>query len=294
MALSTGNLQPPTRSAQELVDETQALISLPEVYMRLREVMDSGDSSMQDVAEVIAFDAALTGRLLRIANSALYNFPSRIETLTRAASLLGLRQIHDLVLAASVARAFQGLPNEVMDMVTFWHRSVHRGYLAKGLAAATGVRDAESMFIRGLLLDLGHLILYYRYPDACRQALAEGGERLDGLLSAENRLIGCNALKLGGELMRAWRMPASYTATFEYLDHPAAAGKHAKEVAVLHIAAHLTHGLDTDQLLDEIINQISQEAWDLTGLWPETVRELVETAAEDVIEAMYKVFSGPV
>lgn len=293
MALPHSTLQPRLSSAQDLVDETQALISLPEIYLRLRRVMDAGESSMQDVADVIKLDPALTARLLRIANSALYNFPARIETLSRAASVLGLRQIHDLVLAASVARAFRGLPNDLMDMMTFWHRSVYRAYLAQGLGAAAGVRDTESLFIRGLLLDLGHLILYHRHPEACREALASCGDDLDRLRAAERELIGCDAIGVGAQLMHAWHMPASYVAAFEHLDHPSAAGVHAKATALLHIAAELSFGLDTDRLLKEIIGRIKQEAWDLTDLWPETVNELVETAAEDVIEAMYQVFAAP-
>ncbi|MFM1891775.1 MAG: hypothetical protein RLZ44_852 [Pseudomonadota bacterium] len=293
MAPSTSTAELLPTSAEALAEDSQSLISLPEVYMRLREVMDAGDSSMQDVADVIALDPALTARLLRIANSALYNFPSKVETLSRAAGILGLRQIHDLVLAASVARAFVGLPNDVMDMLTFWHRSVHRGFLAKELGSAAGLRDTESLFIRGLLLDLGHLILYHHYPQACRQALAASGDDLAALLAAEQRLIGCDALSLGAELMRAWRMPPSYIASFEQLNAPEHAADQAEAVAVLHLAAHLTHGLDTDRLLSEILDAVPPAVWELTGLSPEAVTARVDNAAEDVIESMYKVFAGP-
>ena len=136
MSTPEGAAGPARVTMSELVEDSRSLISLPEVYVRLRQVMDAPDSSMEDVAKVIALDPALTARLLRIANSALYNFPAQIETLSRAVNILGLRQVHDLVLATSVAKAFNGLPNELMDMKTFWYRSIYRGFLAREFATA--------------------------------------------------------------------------------------------------------------------------------------------------------------
>jgi HD-like signal output (HDOD) protein len=291
MSTST-NAAAPRTTIEELVDDSQALISLPEVYLRLRQVMDAPDSSMDDVAKVIALDPALTARLLRIANSALYNFPSQIETLSRAVNILGLRQVHDLVLATSVAQAFAGLPNDLMDMKTFWYRSIYRGFLARELGKALGVRDTEGLFIRGLLLDLGHLVLYQRFPEACRTALAEGGDDLTALLERETALIGCDAISLGAELMRRWQLPAGMIATFDHLMQPAAAGDQAVTVAIVQLAAQLAQGLDTDLLLDQIIRQVPSATWMLLDLEPEQVHELVENASEDVLDAMYQVFTS--
>lgn len=277
-------------SAEELAKETHALASLPEVYQRLREVMASEGSSMQDAADVIALDPSFTARVLKLANSAKYNLRSQVDTVSRAAAILGLKELHDLVLVTSVTKIFDGFSNVMMDMMTFWHRSVHRAFIAENLAKATGQTNTESIFTRALLLDIGHLVLYQRAPDACRQALASSNEDFASLLANERMLIGCDALEVGAALMREWRMPESYTAAFDHLLEPKAAAEHAWSVAILHIAMHLTHGLDTDRLLKEIIGRIKQDAWDVTELWPNTVNELVEQAAEDVIEATYKIF----
>jgi len=292
MSTPEGAAGPARVTMSELVEDSRSLISLPEVYVRLRQVMDAPDSSMEDVAKVIALDPALTARLLRIANSALYNFPAQIETLSRAVNILGLRQVHDLVLATSVAKAFNGLPNELMDMKTFWYRSIYRGFLAREFATAVGMRDAESLFIRGLLLDIGHLMLYHRFPEACRTALAEGGDDLQAVLEREQALMGCDAIALGAELMRGWRLPPSTVATFEHLNHPADAGDQATAVAVVHLAAQLAHGLDTDLLLHEIVRRVDPAIWDLLRLQPGQVHDLVEAASEEVLDAMYRVFTN--
>lgn len=292
MSVSPIVKQPPISDVKALVADSQGLISLPEVYLRLREIMDSPDSSMEDVAKVIALDPALTARLLRIANSALYNFPSQVETLSRAASILGLRQIHDLVLATSVAKAFAGMPNELMDMKTYWYRCVYRGFMAKEIGEAVALRSQESLFVRALLLDIGHLILYHRFPSECRQALAEGGGDFNTELAIERERIGCDALTLGAELMRAWSLPDSMIQTFECLTNPAAADRQAKTVAIVQVAAFVTHAIDTDLLLQQVIESFDPEIWDLVGVPPTDVHDLVESASGDLLEAMYQVFAS--
>ncbi|MCW8947051.1 MAG: HDOD domain-containing protein [Sedimenticola sp.] len=278
-------------SSEQLVQDSLTLISLPAAYTRLQEVMTSEDSSMKDVADVVSLDPALAARLLRIANSAYYGLPSQVDTISRAVNILGIQQIHDLALATSVAQAFDGVPNELMDMSTFWYRSVMCGFLARELAKAAGLRAMESLFVRGLLLDIGHLVLYSRFPQESRQALAESGDDLLALFAKERQLIGCDANEVGLELMKSWKLPQSFVDSFAYLQRPENCDDIGKEVAILHIAAWITHGLNTDLLLEQMIEKIADSAWELTGLGQRDVEKVTDTVSGEMIEAMYSIFS---
>lgn len=289
--MSTDTQTPVLHSAEQLVHDSMTLISLPAAFVRLQEVMASEESSMKDVADVVSLDPALAARLLRIANSAYYGLPSQVETITRAVNILGTRQIHDLALATSVAQAFEGLPNEVMDMSTFWYRSVMCGFLARELARACGLRETESLFVRGLLLDIGHLILYSRFPEACRQALAGSGDDLLGCYRLERELIGCDANQVGTRLMETWKLPASFVGSFAHLQHPEEGESMARPAAVLHLAAWITHGLNTDLLMEQIFDRVAAPAWELTGLDRPRVVEVTETVSGEMIEAMYRIFA---
>lgn len=291
MSMSSGAQPHALHTAEQLVQDSLTLISLPAAYTRLQEVMSSEDSSMKDVADVVSLDPALAARLLRIANSAYYGLPSQVETITRAVNILGTTQIHDLALVTSVAQAFDGLPNELMDMSTFWYRSVMCGFLARELAKASGMRETESLFVRGLLLDIGHLILFSRFPEACRQALAESGDDLLGYYRLERQLIGCDANELGAQLMAAWKLPQSFVNSFVCLQHPEEGQSIAKQVAILHLAAWITHGLNTDLLMDEIFEKVAPPAWDLVGLTRPQVVQVTDTVSGEMIEAMYRIFA---
>lgn len=278
-------------TAEELAREIHDLISLPDVYLRLQEVLGRDDWSLDDVARVVSLDPALVARLLRIANSALYNFPSQIETVTRAISMLGTQQIHDLVLATSVARAFKGLPNEVMDMDTFWYRSVLCGFIARTLAEGVELRNAESVFVRGLLHDIGHLVLYNRFPEQCREALRSGRKRFSDIYDAERELIGCNANELGATILSNWGLPEVFVTSFQYLHRPADAPAHGREIALLHIAAWMTHGLDTDLLLCDLIDSTDESTWQMAGIPREVGTVAVDDASLEVVDAMYHVLA---
>lgn len=279
-------------SAERLASELKELISLPDVYLRLQQVMQSDEASMDKVAEVLTLDPALVARLLRIANSALYSFPSRVDTVTRAVSILGVQQIHDLVLATSVAKAFAGMDNAVLDMRTFWYRSVQCGILARTLAEGAGMKGGESLFVRGLLYDLGHLVLYHHYPEQCRQALAESSGEYGSLMQAERQLIGCDAALLTAELMRTWQLPDIFAQSYDYLDEPQRAPEQGREIAILNIATAITRGLDTDLLLDEVVEAIPAHVWKLVALPKEVASHALDAAAIELIDAMYRILAG--
>lgn len=281
-----------TGKAKPLAAQLQALVSLPDVYLRLQEVMRSDEAHLDQVAAVLSLDPALVARLLRIANSALFGFPSRVDTVTRAVSILGVQQVHDLVLASCVAKAFAGMDNALLDMNSFWYRSVQCGILARTLAEGAGMRGGEALFVRGLLHDLGHLVLYHHYPEQCRAALAEASDDHALLAQAERRLIGCDANTLTAELMRSWQLPAIFSESYAYLAEPHRAPQQQRGIAILHIATALTRGLDTDLLIAQILQRIPAQIWQLAELPPEVAAHALDAATIELVDAMYQVMAG--
>jgi len=76
---------------QDLVTGVIRLVSLPEVCIRVNEMMEDPSTTAKTLGEVISRDAGLTARLLKIVNSSFYGFPSKIETVSRAVTVIGLR-----------------------------------------------------------------------------------------------------------------------------------------------------------------------------------------------------------
>ena len=84
-----------------LIQEVDKLVSLPDIYYRLEEAIVDPSATTDKIAELLRSDPDLCARMLRMANSAFYSFPTKIETIERAVSTIGLRQIRELVLVTS-------------------------------------------------------------------------------------------------------------------------------------------------------------------------------------------------
>lgn len=277
----------------EMLNDSLESFSLPDVYLRLREVMESENASMNDAAKVISLDPALAARVLRMANSAFYGFRAQIDTITRAANILGMQKIHDLVLAAGVSKAFEGINNELMDLDTFWYRSVHCGFLAQAIAEGAGLPNAETLFVRGLLHDIGHLVLFAYYPESCREALAQADEGLEARLYQEHLIIGVDAMEFAAELARNWQLPKSFADSYQHLMRPEdVAGPLAREIALLHIAVQLSSGVDSDLLISDIIGGIRPPVWRIAELPPDVGSAALDSSTMDMVDAMYRVLTS--
>ena len=215
------------------------LISLPDAYLRLKATIDDPEYRLEDVAEAIRSDPALTTRVLKLINSPYFGLAAKIETVFRAVSLLGTQQIHDLALATCVSDTLNRHARTTLDMHQFWKRSVYCGLAAQGLAQQLGLMDSERLFVCGLLFDLGHLILYQNIPDQTEAALRTSRQNCQPLVEVERTEIGLDYARVGATLMRQWSFPVCLIETNEFHPEPMRAQQHPVETAMVHIAAML-------------------------------------------------------
>lgn len=213
------------------------LPSLPEVFLKSSELLDDPRSSATQLGEIVAIDPSLTARLLKLVNSPFYGFAAKITTLPRAISLIGMRELRELILATCAVDFFSGLPNDLMDMKTFWSHSVRCALIAKILANQQTHEDlGESMFTAGLLHNIGSLILYNRLPELARDALSQARYQNISLDQTERTLIGFDHAMLGAELMKMWNLPEMLQQITLYHHSIEYTSPYASHIAIIQIA----------------------------------------------------------
>ena len=146
--------------------------------------------------------------MLRVANSALYQFPSAVESVTKAVSIIGTAQIRNLALSMSVASSFEGLPNELVSMQNFWRHSLLCALTARQLAKLIGGCDPDALFTAGLLHDIGELIIFNRLPGQAKEALLmvlDSAEEIQ-VHQAEQQVMGFDHSEVGGALAKEWNL----------------------------------------------------------------------------------------
>jgi HD-like signal output (HDOD) protein len=206
---------------EDLVKGSLRLVSLPEIVIKVSRMVDDPRCSGAAIAQAIGTDPALAARLLRIANSPFYGFPSRIETLARAVTVIGTRGLRDLVLATTAIRLISRLG--VMDMRAFWRHSLLCGMGARILAARAGLPEPEALFVSGLLHDVGQVIILMKLPEMGRETRMRAEDCGLPLHLLERSVMGFDHADVGGELLRQWMLPRSVWEAVKHHHDPAGA-----------------------------------------------------------------------
>ncbi len=225
----------PDDAIEQRLKEITDLISLPEVYLKVRQLMKDPDSDIYDFAAVISVDPNLCSRVLRLVNSAYFGFPEPVESIPRAVNMIGIGQLHNMVLGVSAISSLE-LPNDILPLQTFWRASLFSGVLARLLGEKLKLADSENLFIAGLLHEIGHLVLYSKFPLqalAARQLAEEQGQRIH---EAELEILGCHYGDIGAMLMANWNLSDKLQSLTRNHPNPTFVDERQLETALMHVA----------------------------------------------------------
>ncbi len=258
-------------SVSQLVKQVDNLVSLPGVFYRVNELVESPTAGMEQIGEIISQDPGLTARVLRMANSAMYGFSRKVDTVARALTTIGTKKLRDLVLATSTIDAFEGIPNELVTMEDFWTHSIRCGCAAKLLAEQSGRRaTADSLFVAGLLHDIGQLVIFSQLPGESHAILTRAMEDVDetAISRYEHEQLGFDHAELGAELLAHWHLPELFVATLRWHHQPEAADRLQAECAIVHIANSIAvmAELDSTDIDETDAPPIQASAWETAGI----------------------------
>jgi len=280
-----------TEKAQEMVAGIEELASLPAVYHQVRGVLDNEDSSIIDLSNVVSVDAAITARLLHVVNSVYFGLMSRVDTVTRAVNVLGMQQVHDIVLASSVSAMFKGMSPANMNMTRFWSNSVMRALIARTGAEMVRSSDLERFFVTGLLADIGHLAMYQVEPRLAEQAQVQSAQSGAPLHEVERELLGCDYAEVGAALVEKWHLPPRLSAAISgQIDPVNAEDPFRRDAALLHLARVMTDAMERQMENDAIAQLFDESIWTLTGLKPAnvaTIRLIAEMNHGEVVTLFF-------
>jgi putative nucleotidyltransferase with HDIG domain len=278
--------------AQNLVSDISNLISLPEVVLRINDMVYKEDTSASDIGALLSQDPGLSTRILKIANSALYGGSRNIDDINRAVTFLGIKQIQDLVLSTTAAHAFDGIPNDLISVEDFWHHSLYCGLLSRTLARHTRKVNMDTMFTAGLLHDIGHLIMFYRIPQHAHEAIlmTVQGESIMDLPAAEQAVMGFDHTQVGAALAELWHLPSILEECIAFHHHPENAKLHPLEVIHVHIANAVASLPYSDIPSLEEMRDIRDVYWERLSIDDRLLAECIEEARAQMSETQELLF----
>lgn len=179
--------------------------SLSTTVGKVLEICSRTDASPNELNKVISLDPVLTGQVLKLINSAYYSMLCKVNSLTRAITMLGMNTVKNMALSTAIIQSVAGSnKSKALPTAKFWAHSIGVGVSAKLLATASGVSilEREEFFIAGMLHDLGKI----PFGDEYIKALAIARQEQRPLVEVEWELFGIDHQEVGGMIAEKWTL----------------------------------------------------------------------------------------
>jgi HD-like signal output (HDOD) protein len=265
------------------------LPGIPSTVFELNEVIANTSASADDIARVVSKSPSLTAILLQIVNSSVYAFPTKIDTISRAVTLIGTQEISGLALGISAISIFKDIPEDIIDMHLFLKHSLACAIISRVLCAYKNITQTEQLFVSGLLHDIGRLILYKYYPEQAKKILIRSESSRELLHQEEKKGIGCKHTDIGRDLLKKWRIPFSIENNVFYHHNPSSANNQT-HATIIHFADIIAHSLEIGTSGERFVPNFDHKAFDSLGLSPSCFDSVIRLATHqfDAIESFFK------
>lgn len=222
--------------AHDYATQANGSFALPDACFKVKGLIEDETSSVEDFAGVISVDPSMTSRLLKIANSAIYNFRGEVSTISRAITVVGTESIYNMMLVDVAASAFKHFSSQAIDLKRFWRYSIYCGLASKNLAITAGIRDIERLFVAGLLQNFGELIVAKVNPDVAQRCEQPQEGKLPW--EVQQAALGFTYTDVSAELLKIWDIPGKVILPIKHFNE-ARDIQINKDVKVMYLASRL-------------------------------------------------------
>lgn len=276
----------------DAIREIAHIATLPEITLKIVELVESPKSTAQDLHKVIGNDPALCSRILKVVNSSFYGLPGQIGSINRAIVMLGLNAVKNIAIAASLSKLFRGgelTPG--FSAKALWKHSVSVAAASKLLADRAKLAFSDEAFLAGLLHDIGLMVeMQYdrnRLVEVLQQVNTDGAGVPDAdMLEIEERVFGANHQHFGAALCDRWKFPANFRHATGHHHKPLELPPESRMIAcVVHLADRLVAETGGTFRLDLPATTITQDVLDVLKIGQEKILELRATLPEHLKSA---------
>lgn len=287
-----------SKAVSVLINKINSFPTLPTVAIQVVQTTSNPKSSAKDLMDIINPDISLTAKILKIANSPFYGLSREIDSLQHAVTILGFKEIRNLVLSTVVFDSFKNIDeNAKFDIKKFWKHSFVCG-LAANILAADMKKASNEFFVAGLIHDIGKLVIYIALPNEFFKLVDITGPMKFKFMTfqAEKDVLGITHDEVGMGLLKRWNFPENLRTAVGFHHHPQETEEKSLLTFVVHTADILAHvcempaededgnPLKTETFYPDIIKQAQTFGlkWDGPDLdrFRKTLAESIEKAAD--------------
>ncbi len=228
------------RIVQRIYAKIEEIPTLSPILQKIMSTIEDSSADARDLTDIITNDISLTSKILKVSNSAYYGFQQKIGSLDRAVVLLGFNMIKSLAMSVGIIKT---LPSQskgsYFSRERLWIHSLAVGTVMKHMAETTGRKeDGDTLFVAGLLHDIGKVVLDQFFAEEYQQILEDTGclESFT-VCEAEIKHFSMDHGEVGSILLKRWNFPGEIC-DLVAMDHKSDYSEkiNTADIAMLHIA----------------------------------------------------------
>jgi putative nucleotidyltransferase with HDIG domain len=258
------------RTQRARIENINALPTAPGTFKKISQVIGKPGITLSEISDFVSRDPALTTKVLKMVNSAIYGFPGRISSVSHAIMLLGLNVVKGLLLGISVFEIMQKV------MAGLWDHSVGCAAVARAIAEKKGVKDPEEVSVAGLLHDIGKVILVLEYAPLYEEAMNQAASQRIPIFEAERSVFQETHAAIGMWLAGKWRFPPNLVDVIQCHHRPGSARSAPLETAIVHFSDVLVRARGFGFAGDSFVPAVHPAAFELLALTEADIREILD------------------
>ncbi|MFC1511577.1 HDOD domain-containing protein [Candidatus Latescibacterota bacterium] len=263
-----------------------SLPPLPDIYLKIEALASEPDTTVSDYGKVLELDPAITARLLRMSNSALYPFKRKINSVKDAVALMGTQEILSLVRLACITGNIRIIPEVEKYTRKIWRHSATCAIAAKQIDQNLSIFSEEGLdeelFIGGIIHDIGKIVLSKISPDAFLSYARNADHSMHWNLTEEKAVMGINHCEVGLKLAEHWKLPDQFGEVI-FSHHNPERNYESNLLKAIYLANIVAHGI-TEHFTTECTKDIDPEFLKINDLTCEQVGAFVEKSGDDIYQ----------
>ena len=255
------------------------LPSLPSIALEVIDLVQQSDVDINEIANTIQNDPALSGKILKTVNSSFYGQAYTVSTISHALVVLGLNSVKTLALGFSLVSNLKESGGEGFDHLRYWRRSIYAAAAAKMFAKRNTLVQQEEAFLGGLLQDLGMLVFNQTLGLEYTRLLERAGGCHAKLLELEEQVLDVNHAQVGAALADSWKLPPLLVAPIRYHENPCEADEELQDfIKCVHLGTTVA---------DLFLNEADGRSLDLYYQLSEEWFDWCKDEAESLLHKIY-------
>ncbi len=272
----------------EKINNCPRVPSLESINQTLGALVNSENSFMAQIAEVISRDPSLTSRLLNLVNSVFFglSYNQPVKSIEEAAFYVGLRQLEELITSTPVIEDFEDQFADIdINWKQFWRHSIGTAILTREVLASANVTwEDESDYIAGLVHNIGKIVMALAFVDEFKFIAKKSVDTTFDVCRLEQSVLCWDHARIGAYYLWQYHLAPEVIESVQYHNDPKGAQQFPELAAAVQIADHMARSAGIDSI--EKTAYVMPDSWPELDGWAILFKDEDEEAQKDRINSL--------